>query len=117
MKKINSIGYGGKILGLAALFALIVPGVISLINFRGKNEVLAVIARASFVIGIIIGVFLALLLAVELRQDKNRIKYYKAHGNTRLVLKNGAFECQSCGSRLVKPGDKRCGFCGAVFKD
>ena len=117
MKKINSIGYGGKILGTSACFALLIPGTIKLVLLVYKSQIFVVFAKLSFWLGIAIALFLCVLLAVEFRQDKNCDLYYEDQKNTKLSLGKGMYECQACGSRTVKSTDKNCNICGLLFKD
>ena len=117
MKKINSIGYGGKILGASACFALLIPGAVELLMLVYKSPILAVFAKLSFGFGIAIALFLRVLLAVEFRQDKNCDLYYFSQKNTKLTLGEGMYECQACGNRTVKSTDRNCNICGILFKD
>ncbi len=117
MKKINSIGYGGKILSFAMIFLLLIPVVSKLIIFVCKNRVLDIYANVSFRFGIIIILFLIVLLAIEFYQDKKQILSYEAQINEKISLGKGAYECQFCGNRLVKPEHKSCCICGRLFKE
>lgn len=117
MKKINSIGYGYKILLGAAICLIIIPSV-SYFFWQMTNRIqFYLVAKASVVVGIIIFLFLFVLLKIELYQDKKMDEYYMANAQSRLPLKNGLFECQTCGNTQVKPRQKSCIVCGANFKN
>lgn len=117
MKKINSIGYGGKILGLAVTFAFFIPVSIKLVMMFYENTLLAIFAKISLGIGIIILVFFAILLTIEFHQDKKQDLYYSTQRNVKLKLGKAAYECQACGNRRVTSTDKNCSICGIFFKD
>ncbi|WMC94107.1 hypothetical protein [Kineothrix sp. MB12-C1] len=117
MKKINSIGYGGKILGCATIFTLVIPGIMQIIMFAYKSRILAACVKISFGIGISIIVFFIGLLAVEFHQDKRMNIYYETKKDEKLVLGRGLYECQACGNRGVKSEDKYCSVCGILFKE
>lgn len=116
LKKINSIGYGGKILFAAVLFGAVIPVVIGVVSFFAESAVLTVCAKISFAIGVAIAVFLIALLSVELHQDKKLNDFYQSHSNVKTVLGNGFCECPSCGNKKVKPSDKHCAVCGVTFE-
>lgn len=117
MKKINSIGYGGKILGFAVIFTLILPSIIKLIMLFYKNAILIIFEKVSLGLGIIVVFFLCGLLAIEFHQDKIQDLYYETQKNVKLSLENGLYECQSCGSRTIKSEDKNCSACGILFNN
>lgn len=116
MKKINSIGYGVKILGYATIFTLVIPGIIKIVLLAYKNRILAACGKISFGIGIFIIVFFIGLLSVEFHQDKRMDLYYETKKDEKMDLRNGLYECQACGNRAVKSEDKYCGICGILFK-
>ena len=115
MKKINSIGYAHKILGLAALFLAGIPAFCYLLLCLFHIGVFSVIMRISFGIGLLILVFFAVLLTIELNQDKAINKKHIALKKTKLIIGNGVYECQSCGNRQVRAEDKECLVCGICF--
>lgn len=117
MKKINSNGYGGKILGCGMLFVLAIPAGLKLIAWVCKYTVPAVYPGISIGIGSLILLFLVVLLAVELRQDARLHRYYSAQAGRKLSHNKGVFECQSCGNRKVKAGDRSCVICGCLFAE
>lgn len=117
MKKINSIEYGGKILGVAMIFALVIPGAMRLVLLVYETAVLAICAKISLGIGIVIALSFCALLAIEFHQDKEQNLYYETQKKVKLSLGNGIYECQSCGNKTVKAKDKSCCICGILFED
>lgn len=116
MKKINSIHFGTAFLKWAALFTVIIP----LLCFGGglfiENQVLSKIGLLSFCIGILILIIFTIILLVEFRQDRYLNSFYKENLDIKRALDNNMYECQSCGSRLVKAEDNYCSVCGMVFR-
>lgn len=117
MRKINSIGYGGKILATSATFGLGLPAVFETLSGVYKNPLLKAFTKASFTLGIFIFLLLLMILCVEMRQDNRMNAWYHKRRNQKHILPNGLCECQACGSRWVKPTDTYCTVCGIVFKD
>ena len=118
MRKINSIWYGSTLLGAGLAFSagipLLLSGISKLFGFFPKAlPVIEVSAGA----GAAILLFLAGLLAVELRQDKRLNRFYLKTRNRKTEISAGSYECQSCGSRNVRKEDKACPVCGIVFFD
>ncbi|MEA4889036.1 MAG: class I SAM-dependent methyltransferase [Clostridiaceae bacterium] len=116
MKKINSISYGHKISSSAAICLIVVPAICYLLWSITKQAQFQLLAKVSLVLGFMILLFLFILLKIELYQDKKTNKYFKANTKIRLPLKNGLFECQTCGNNQVKPEQKSCTVCGTTFK-
>ncbi len=117
MKKINSIGYGHKIVRSAVICLIIIPS-ISYFLWKMTNQIqFQLVTKASLILGVIILLFLFVLLKIELYQDKKMDEYYWANSQSRLPLKNGLFECQTCGNNQVKPRQKSCIVCGTNFKN
>ncbi|WP_310605474.1 hypothetical protein [Anaerosporobacter sp.] len=114
MKKINSIGYGGKVIFIGILFAFIIPIGIMLIPY--KCIPLDVISKISFLIGILILILFTIWLMIELRQDKRINAHYEKNRDKKILIQSGQFECQACGNQHVKAEDKSCSVCGIVFK-
>lgn len=79
IKKINSINYGGKVIGIGLIFMLLISGLLLLFYKILVYEFLNIIAKVSFVIGLLILISFACLLMVELRQDKKLDQYYCKH--------------------------------------
>lgn len=117
MKKINSIWYGGKIFGAAVIFTLVIPVVIRLVMLVYKTAVLAICARISLGIGVVITFFFCILLTIEFHQDKEQNLYYETQKKVKLSLGNGMYECQSCGNKTIKSKDRNCCICGILFEE
>ncbi len=117
MKKINSIGYGHRIICGAAICFIVVPVICYLLLILTERVQFQLLAKVSLVLGFIILLFLFALLKIELYQDKKMDEYYKANSHSRLTLKNGLFECQTCGNNQVKPEQRSCMVCGTNFKN
>lgn len=117
MKKINSIGYGGKILSIAMIFALVIPVAIRLVMLVYETAFLAICLKISLGIGIVMTCSFCVLLAIEFNQDKKQNLYYETQKKVKLSLGNGMYECQCCGNKTVLGKDKNCGICGILFEN
>ncbi|HML48544.1 MAG TPA: hypothetical protein PKE04_17505 [Clostridia bacterium] len=115
MKKINSIGYGHKILAVATIFLAVIPAALYLLSGGMGLSILPLLAKGSFALGLAMFLFLFILLRIELYQDRKRARYFEARKHTKMPLKSGLYECQTCGNRKVRPEDKTCGICGTTF--
>lgn len=116
MKKINSIGYGGKLLGAAAVFCVPIPAVLKAFTLVcGKNIILNAAGKVSLGIGIVIFLFFAGLLAVEFHQDKRVNLAYESQKKSKICFQQGRYECQACGNTKVTAEDKVCRICGILF--
>ena len=113
MKKINSIWYGGKVILVGSILAFGIPLVIKIVPI--KFRFLNIMARTSFIIGIIMLLVFSIVLFIELHQDKRMNEYYNSCRNTKNKIGEGKYECQSCGNRDVKESSKVCNICGAKF--
>lgn len=116
MKKINSIGYGHIIVILIGIFLVAVPLCMLVLLQITRFAAFRVIMNLSLAVGGLISVFLAVLLAVELTQDRRIARYHANHQNRALPLSGGRYECQHCGSTTVKRGEKTCPVCGIQFE-
>lgn len=117
MKKINSIGYGHKILCAAAICLIVIPVTSHLLWITTSLVQFQLLVKMSSVLGLIILLVLFALLKVELYQDKKRDRFFEANSQTRVPLSNGLFECQTCGNNHVKPDQRSCTVCGTIFKN
>ncbi|MDF2588971.1 MAG: hypothetical protein K0S41_2812 [Anaerocolumna sp.] len=113
MKKINSIGYGGKVISIIILCTFIIPIVLYIVPFQW--DLLKLVSKISFLVGILVLFLFFILLKIELHQDKKINEYFKNNKNKKLSIGDGKFECQACGNRQVKLTDKRCSVCGIRF--
>lgn len=116
MKKINSIGYGGKILGVSAVFIIVIPSSMEVLMLVWENRFLFICARISAVLGVCILLLLMVLLGIEFHQDKRADFYYESQINRKMYLGEDRYECYSCGNRLVKAEDTSCHLCGMTWK-
>ena len=118
--KLNSIGYGPKILGVIGLLLAGVPlalyGIYLVLGLWGIDaSATLVVVKASLVIGgVLLGVFV-ILLAIEFAQDHYLDTYYRKRRQSRVKIPDGYFECQSCGHRRVRETDRSCPVCGKTF--
>lgn len=115
MKKINSIGYAHKIIGLAGLFLTIIPFCFYILHLIFHAVAFLIFMYISLAIGLLVLLFFIGLLGVEFHQDKKNDRQYIGIRKTKLALDNGFYECQSCGNRKVSGTDKSCGVCGTTF--
>jgi hypothetical protein len=65
MKKINSIGYGHRILGSAVVFLIVIPAAIYAIELIIPITILLLCGKVSATIGLGITIFLFILLSIE----------------------------------------------------
>lgn len=117
MKKINSNGYGFKVISGASIFLFVIPTICYLLYSITKQSQFQLIIKISLALGSMILLFLFILLKIEFFQDKKIDEYYMANKKSRLSLKNGLFECQICGNNQVKPEQKSCIICGTNFRN
>lgn len=114
MKKINSIGYGGEVIGSGIMMAFILPGIIHILPFQ--NQLIKKgIAISLLIIGLSILVGIIVLLIIEGYQDKYLDHYYEQNRNIKCALTNGKYECMACGNRNLSLQDRSCPICGIYF--
>ncbi len=116
MKKINSINYGGKVIGVGLIIMFVIPGMLMLINTILKHEAIWLISRVSFIIGAFILICFTMHLFIELYQDKKIEKYYSKHRKVKIKLNDGKYECGACGSRNISSNDTFCNTCGCRYE-
>ncbi|MBQ7944781.1 MAG: hypothetical protein IJ326_12050 [Lachnospiraceae bacterium] len=95
MKKINSIDYGGKVIGIGCIFALGIPIILLMINQVVALKLISILIIASVAIGGIILAGFFIHLAIELRQDKKIDAYYSRHKNIKLKISDTYYECST----------------------
>ena len=115
--KINSIDYGGKVIGIGLIFMLLIPGLLLLFYKILVYEFLNIIAKVSFVIGLLVLLSFSCLLMIELRQDKKIDQYYSKHRNVKVPIVDGNYECGACGNRRIKINSSSCDVCGVSFEN
>lgn len=116
MRKINSIGYGGKILGGAMLLSVGLPAGFGLVERLTGRPVWGAAAIVSACGGIGLFLFLLGLLAVELSQDKKLLAVWQSQGREKQKLKDGRQECPCCGNREIRESEGVCMVCGNRFE-
>lgn len=77
VKKINSINYGGRVIGTGLVFLTILPIGLYLINKVINSDVILIIQIISIAVGLIIEFVFGCILVIELRQDKIINDYYQ----------------------------------------
>ena len=115
MKKINSIDYGGKVIGIGLVTGLLGPGILLLVNRYLQNRSIPVLAIALAAVGALIIIGFLIHLCVELKQDRKINRYYSEHMNIKIKLVDGAYECGACGSRIIREESSFCNACGCKF--
>jgi|GEM_PF-1008410 len=115
MKKINSIGYGARIVVAGGIFLIVIPLARLAVNAVFPFSGIQVWVYISLAIGALIALSLTLLLVIELRRDKRMHAYYQKRNHKKVYLGGGTYECQSCGSRDVEVRDSSCKVCGIRF--
>lgn len=115
MKKVNSIFYGSRIIGLGLLFLIPIPVLLYFTKRYFFSTFLSYAIGASIVIGIIVECAFGILLIIELHQDEKIQKYCQNHRNIKIKLEEGKYECQNCGNRMVKEQDEECSICGIKY--
>lgn len=117
MKKINSINYGGKVIGIGLMSMLIIPGTLLWLNTLFECRYISIIVNLLFMIGAGILICFVGLLLIEFHQDKRIDKYYSEHKNVKIKLANGKCECSMCGSRTICVDSTFCNMCGCKYED
>jgi len=117
MKKINSIDYGGKVIGIGLVFGLLIPGILALVNRYLENRGLTMLAIILTTVGTLILSGFLIHLCVEIKQDKKINQYYSEHKNVKILLADGSCECGACGSRAIRADSVSCNACGCRFED
>lgn len=116
MKKINSNGYGSKILAAVIIPLIIVPSCLFCLHYFIDLPVFVSIGQISVAIGSTLAILFLSFLAVELKQDKRRNKFYADNKKIKLPIGNNRYECQFCGNMRLKARDTSCNICGTKFK-
>lgn len=116
MKKINSIGYGGKVIGVGTVLLAVIPLILKVASYLTGRLVFPLLSKISFGCGTVVLIGFAILLAIELHQDKKLNNHYQKKRNERRALPHNLFECAACGNRQVAAHDISCPVCGMSFK-
>lgn len=116
MKKINSIHYGGRVLIIGGIIAVVIPVLCWLLSIWLNNSIFLLMRNSFFVLGLLIIAGFFLWLTIEFHQDKKIETYYAHHRKIKIPLNDGGYECYQCGSRQVTKTDSYCRVCGVVFE-
>ncbi len=87
--------------------------VISILAY-GFSRLLAAFLALS---GAVLLLVLIVLLVIEAIQDRRMDRSYRRQRSHPLPVGNGWFECQYCGTRQVRAGDRTCPVCGRELED
>lgn len=117
MKKINSINWGGKILGLIVILDAILPFSAFVLSKMGLRQSSSFLYKIAFGVGGIVTLTAFCILLLELHQDKKVDTYYLLHRKGKRPLTNGNYECEQCGNREVKDIDIYCPICHTQFEN
>ncbi len=79
MKKINSIDYGGKVIGIGLVFLALIPVVLYALNSFLGSPLVHTLMIISLIIGAVIEVGFGCVLLIELRQDRIISKHYESN--------------------------------------
>ncbi len=101
----------------AIFFLFVIPAISYLLYSITKQSQYELFVKISVALGSLVLLFLFILLKIEFSQDKKIDEYFMANNKNRLALKNGLFECQTCGNNQVKPEQKMCIICGTNFRN
>jgi len=117
IKKINSIHYGGKVIGIGLTTMILIPGILLWLNTFCECRITVILAKILFVIGGGILSGFACLLHIELKQDKEIDKYYSGHRNVKIKLNDEKYECGACRNRAVRTDSVYCNMCGCKYEE
>jgi len=118
--KLNSINYGGKVIGVVGLLMIGVPLALYGFHFALRPlgvhmKIIPFLAKISLGVGgILLGVF-AILMVIEFAQDRYLNTYYRRAKHHKVKLPDGYYECQSCGHQKVREADQSCPMCSTMF--
>lgn len=79
MKKINSIDYGGKVIGTGLIFLALIPAVLYALNSFLGSPLAQTLMYISIGIGAAIEVGFGCVLLIELRQDRIISRHYESN--------------------------------------
>ena len=83
MKKINSIDYGGKAIGIGLAFLMAIPAMLYVLNRFLHLSVIQTLMTVSLMIGAIIEAGFGCVLLIELRQDRIIRQCYEANPSSK----------------------------------
>ena len=79
MKKINSIDYGGNVIGIGLVFLALIPVVLYVLNSFLGSSLVQTLMYISLGIGAVIEAGFGCVLLIELRQDRIISKHYESN--------------------------------------
>lgn len=79
MKKLNTIDYGGKIIGIGLLFLAAIPAVLYALNRFFNARAIQILLFVSLGIGVMIEAGFGCVLLLEWHQDRVINDYYATH--------------------------------------
>lgn len=100
MKKINSIGYGRKVLFISFILGILIP---LIFTFFYQNSICRILLWVFLSIGMIIFFGFLIFLVIELNQDKRINQRYQRNHQHLLMIEPHLFECEACGARFDLP--------------
>lgn len=112
-RKINSIHYGGAILGSG-----VVIGALGLsLRKVAKREFWHQVGLGIGTLGLILIVGMLIWLVIEGFQDRYWNQHDLEERNRKIKIDSHFYECQNCGNRMVREKDLSCSHCGCQFKE
>jgi hypothetical protein len=115
--KLNSIGYGPRVLTLVGILTIAVPLALYLCYwllelFGIQVGGLMVAIRISITAGVGLLVLFVFLLIIEFMQDRFLDLQYRRTQNRKIRISDEYYECQYCGCQKVRLSDRQCPICG-----
>ncbi len=84
MKKINSIDYGGKVIGIGVIFGLVIPVVLFFVReYIYDTKIIQILQYLMVGIGLLIEAIFFIHLGMELRQDRIIENFYSENPDSR----------------------------------
>jgi len=119
-RKLNSIGYGPRILAWIGTLLFALPSALLLctrllVPFGIQGALLPIAVTVSLAAGVALQLVFVGLLTIEFLQDRQIDSQYHQTQHFKIKLADGYYECQYCGSQKVRAADKQCPICGKLF--
>ena len=113
---------GAKAVPIIALFMIVIPALIFLLSLifgytHLNTGFLASALRISLSIGVILTLSLVSIIVIEHFQDRVFDWFYRRQQGHKVLLEDGSYECQFCGSQKVHEFDQICPVCGHPFAE
>lgn len=115
--KLNMNGPGTTICKWGCVFLIVIPLALRLLQWllRPGTETAAALgrwSRGSMFAGAAAFAVLAVLVAIELKQDAILLERHRRDKSKKAALPGGGFECQYCGYTKVQAHERYCSVCG-----